>query len=132
MCSDVPGPQPMPSWTTVRLEPRRAFRREATGTPTRRPVANWLRGALFFPPRSRWIHRVTRTGNPPRQAGYLYGTGQTALNHNAFRQAELSVSGGTRGGVMGAIEFTDRGTATRGRQETRTLAQAAVAALPAP
>jgi len=33
---------------------------------------------------------------------------------------------------MGAIEFTDRGTATRGRQETRTLAQAAVAALPAP
>ena len=33
---------------------------------------------------------------------------------------------------MGAIQFTDRGTAVRARQETRTLAQAAVAALPAP
>jgi hypothetical protein len=33
---------------------------------------------------------------------------------------------------MGAIQFTDRGTAVRVRQETHTLAQAAVAALPAP
>ncbi|MBT8227229.1 MAG: nitroreductase [Dactylosporangium sp.] len=33
---------------------------------------------------------------------------------------------------MGAIQFTDRGTAVRARQETRVLAQAAVAALPAP
>ncbi len=33
---------------------------------------------------------------------------------------------------MGAIQFTDRGTAVRTRPEARTLAQAAVAALPAP
>mgnify|MGYP003471624279 CR=1 FL=1 len=33
---------------------------------------------------------------------------------------------------MGAIQFTDRGTAVRARQETRTLTQAAIAALPAP
>lgn len=33
---------------------------------------------------------------------------------------------------MGAIQFTDRGSAVRVRPETRTLTQAAVAALPAP
>jgi nitroreductase len=33
---------------------------------------------------------------------------------------------------MGAIQFTDRGTSVRVRDETRTLTQAAVAALPAP